>query len=237
MSEPMAGQAREPAGAGRILVVEDEPKLAALLRDYLRQAGFRVELQADGAAVVGQIRHQPPDLLLLDLMLPGSDGMEICRQVRQFSSLPIIMTTARVEEIDRLLGLELGADDYICKPYSPREVVARVKAVLRRSQPEGLAGGGLQLDALSYRAWLDGRELGLTAVEFKLLALLAGQPGRLFSRSQLMARIYPDDRTVNDRTIDSHIKKLRRKIAAIDPRAELIHSVYGVGYRFEQRSL
>jgi len=217
-----------------ILIVEDEPKLAALQRDYLQQAGFRTELLNDGLAVIPWLRLHTPGLILLDLMLPGRDGLELCKEIRSFSQVPIIMVTARVEEIDRLLGLELGADDYICKPFSPREVVARVKAVLRRSGGGAPAAeAGLQLDAEGYRALLDGRDLELTAVEFNLLAYLAARPGRIYTRSQLMDAIYPDRRVVTDRTIDSHIKKLRKKIAAVSPANELIRSVYGVGYKYE----
>jgi len=219
--------------SGRILIVEDEEKLAALLSDYLRQGGFEPQTLGDGAAAVELIRVERPDLVLLDLMLPGKDGMEICREVRAFSAVPIIMITARIEEIDRLLGLEIGADDYICKPFSPREVVARVRAVLRRISPGNGAMAGLDLDPARYRAVLHGRLLDLTAVEFQLLAYLAAHPGRIFSRSQLMDHIYPDDRIVSDRTIDSHIKKLRSKIAAVAPDEELIRSVYSVGYKFE----
>lgn len=219
--------------SGRILIVEDEEKLAALLGDYLRQGGFEPQTLGDGAAAVEMIRVERPDLVLLDLMLPGKDGMEICREVRAFSAVPIIMITARIEEIDRLLGLEIGADDYICKPFSPREVVARVRAVLRRISPGNGVMAGLDLDPSRYRAVLHGRLLDLTAVEFQLLAYLAAHPGRIFSRSQLMDHIYPDDRVVSDRTIDSHIKKLRRKIAAVAPDEELIRSVYSVGYKFE----
>jgi len=218
---------------GTILIVEDEPKLAELLGDYLRQSGFDTRLVADGLAAVPAIHESKPDLVLLDLMLPGRDGMEICQEVRRFSSVPIIMVTARVEEIDRLLGLELGADDYICKPYSPREVVARVKAVLRRSGAAANRDHGLTLDESRYSATLHGVDLDLTAVEFKLLHILAASPGRIFSRSQLMDRIYPDERIVSDRTIDSHIKKLRKKIAVAAPNEELIHSLYGVGYKYE----
>jgi len=217
-----------------ILIVEDEPKLASLLRDYLLQAGFSVEILADGLAVVPWVREHTPQLILLDLMLPSRDGMEICKEVRSFSTVPVVMVTARVEEIDRLLGLELGADDYICKPFSPREVVARVKAVLRRAGPGcTVRNQGLQLDESRYQALLHGRDLELTAVEFKLLSFLAANPGRIYSRNQLMDRIYADQRTVSDRTIDSHIKKLRKKIADAAPEEELIHSVYGVGYKFE----
>jgi two-component system response regulator BaeR len=219
---------------GKVLIVEDEPKLAGLLSDYLRQAGFDTFCLGNGTEVVRRVREEMPHLVLLDLMLPGRDGLEICKDIRTFSSVPIIMVTARVEEIDRLLGLGLGADDYICKPFSPREVVARVKAILRRT------GGGqtiqaarLSIDESRYRATLDGHDLELTAVEFKLLQFLAANPGRIFGRQQLMDRIYTDQRIVADRTIDSHIKKLRRKIAATGTGPELIHSLYGVGYKFE----
>jgi len=218
----------------QILIVEDEAKLAKVLAEYLRASGFEPSRLANGAEVVPWIRDHRPDLVLLDLMLPGRDGMDICREVRTFSNIPIIMITARIEEIDRLLGLELGADDYVCKPFSPREVVARVKAVLRRSRREKAYGTeGMVLDEHQYRATLHGRDLGLTVVEFKLLQVLHAAPGRIYNREQLMERIYPDDRFVNDRTIDGHIKKLRRKIEAIDPRTDNIHSVYGVGYKFE----
>jgi two-component system, OmpR family, response regulator BaeR len=219
---------------GKILIVEDEEKLASLLNDYLRQARFEPYQLVNGLEVVPWVREQRPDLILLDLMLPGRDGLEICKEIRSFSSVPIIMTTARVEEIDRLLGLELGADDYICKPFSPREVVARVKAVLRRTDGGAtIKAAGLVLDELRLQATLNKQELDLTAVEFKLLQFLAANPGRIYGRQQLMDRIYPDERVVSDRTIDSHIKKLRRKIATVNPNEELIHSVYGVGYKFE----
>lgn len=220
-----------------ILIVEDEPKLSDLLRDYLLQAGFAVDQLDNGLDVAERVRSSAPDLMLLDLMLPGLDGLDVCKKVREFSSLPIIMITARVEEIDRLLGLELGADDYICKPFSPREAVARVKAVLRRvgtAVPHRQSH--LVLDEDRYKATLTGRNLDLTTVEFNLLRFLAAHPGHIYTRSQLMDRIYPDQRTVEDRTIDSHIKKLRKKIAAIAPEQDLIHSVYGLGYKFEDNS-
>lgn len=221
-----------------ILVVEDEPKLATLLADYLHGAGYRTHHLADGAAVVPWVRDHRPDLVLLDLMLPGRDGLEVCRELRTFSAVPVVMVTARVEEIDRLLGLELGADDYVCKPFSPREVVARVKAVLRRLQPPsgdgvGIPAAGLQLAPDRLQAHLGAAVVELTAVEFHLLETLARHPGRIWSRDQLMDRIYPDQRVVSDRTIDSHIKKLRRKLATLDPAREWVRSVYGVGYKLE----
>lgn len=219
--------------AERILIVEDEPKIAALLGDYLVQNGFEAVHLNRGDAVEDWVRKHSVDLLLLDLMLPGRDGLDVCKRVRAFSAVPIIIVTARVEEIDRLLGLELGADDYVCKPFSPREVVARVKAVLRRAKGAAGSEPGLTLDQAGYRASVDGRDLGLTAVEFQLLRLLVNQPGRIFSRGQLMDAMYADHRVVSERTVDSHVKKLRRKIAAMLPEREIIHSVYGVGYKYE----
>lgn len=219
----------------KILIVEDEPRLASLLSDYISQASMSPHVIHNGLEVVGWVKAEHPDLILLDLMLPGMDGMEICREVRRFSELPIIMVTARIEEIDRLLGLELGADDYICKPFSPREVVARVKAVLRRTGGrEEVPSSALVLDDTCYVATLHDQKLDLTAVEFQLLSVLAKTPGRIYSRDQLMEKIYPDQRIVEDRTIDSHIKKLRKKLASVSEVGELIHSVYGVGYKFEQ---
>lgn len=215
-----------------ILIVEDEEKLAGVMSDYLRQAGFIPFCMTNGVAVTTWIREHKPALILLDLMLPGMSGLDICKEVRTFSTVPIIITTARVEEIDRLLGLELGADDYICKPFSPREVVARIKAVLRRTAGKPLTCG-LVLDEARYQASLQGHAIELTAVEFKLLQFLMTHPGNIYSREILMDHIYPDDRVVADRTIDSHIKKLRKKLTTADPQQELIHSVYGVGYKFE----
>ncbi len=218
----------------KILIIEDEPKVAELLDKYLRLAGFRTVRLDNGAEAVPLVRAEMPALVLLDLMLPGRDGLEICKDIRAFSDMPVIMVTARIEEIDRLLGLELGADDYICKPFSPREVVARVKAVLRRSRGGNtIQAQGLVLDESRYLAVLNGRDLALTAVEFKLLQVLAASPGRIYGRQQLMDRIYPDQRVVADRSIDSHIKRLRKKIAVVSPQEELIHSVYSVGYKFE----
>src|SRR5512133_2670601 len=177
-----------------VLIVEDEEKLAAVLRDYLQQSGLDSFCLGDGKAVTAWVREHTPDLILLDLMLPGTGGLDICKEIRAFSSVPIIMTTARVEEIDRLLGLELGADDYICKPFSPREVVARVKAVLRRAGGAAtIQATDLLLDESRYRATLHGHDLDLTAVEFKLLQFLAASPGRIYGRETLMDRIYPDE--------------------------------------------
>ena len=220
---------------GRVLIAEDEERIATLLVDYLVREGFSCTHIADGAAVVDAIRRAPPALVLLDVMLPGRDGLSVCRDIRAFSRVPIIMLTARVEEIDRLLGFELGADDYICKPFSPREVVARVRAVLRRGRPaaDEAPMGTLALDRSALRVRAFDREVSLTTVEFELLAALFGTPGRIFTRAELMDRIYTDHRVVFDRTVDSHVKKLRKKLAAVMPEHELIVSIYGAGYRYE----
>lgn len=218
-----------------ILIVEDEDKIADILRDYLLQYGYRTDRLSRGDQVEAWVRQHGTDLVLLDVMLPGMNGLDVCKRLRSFSEAAVIMLTARVEEIDRLLGLELGADDYVCKPFSPREVVARIKAVLRRSQrqPEAPHNDSLQLNDAGWSATLAGRDLHLTAVEFLLLKVMHAQPGRIFSRDQLMDAMYRDERIVADRTVDSHIKKLRRKINDIVPERELIHSVYGVGYKYE----
>ena len=218
-----------------ILIVEDEVKLARLQADYLHNAGFTTHCLDNGDEVIPWLKQNHTDLILLDLMLPGRDGLDICRDIRSFSSVPIIMVTARIEEIDRLLGLELGADDYICKPFSPREMVARVKAILRRLQPQMSESHtkDLELDPDSFRVFAGERETELTTVEFQLLQAMYQHPGRIFSRNRLMDLIYQDQRIVSDRTIDSHIKKLRKKLAELLPGQELIHSVYGAGYRYE----
>ena len=218
----------------RVLIVEDEVKIAGLLRDYLVQEGFEATVLHRGDEVEPWVAAHEVDLVLLDLMLPGKSGLDVCRALRATSDVAIVMVTARVDEIDRLLGLELGADDYICKPFSPREVVARVKAVLRRSRRgERPPEGGVKLDEAGYRATIGGRDLGLTAVEFQLLKVLADHPGRIYTRDQLMDAMYRDERVVADRTVDSHVKKIRRKIAAVLPEREIVHSVYGVGYKYE----
>ncbi|CAN7519077.1 response regulator [Acidovorax sp. LjRoot74] len=224
----------------RILVVEDEPDIAAIVVDYLRHAGYTVEHQAEGRAALASIVAAPPDLTLLDIMLPGMDGLDILRQARRHTEHPIIMLTARVEEVDRLIGLELGADDYICKPFSPREVVARVKAVLRRAAPgaplagvEGVATA-LVLNENLWQATLHGTPLNLTRREFKLLQVLARQRGRIFSRAQLLDQAYDDTLDVNERAIDSHIKNLRKKLkAASGDDTDWIRSVYGVGFALD----
>ncbi len=216
-----------------VLIVEDEPKIARLLQDYLETVGGYTSHVLDrGDVVIDHFRSNTPDLVLLDLMLPGLDGIEVCKQIRAESPVPIIMVTARVEEIDRLLGLELGADDYICKPFSPREVVARVKAVLRRSAGAEKRAGGLEIDEEKVSARFDGKRINLTPVEFALLKTLSAQEGRVFSRDQLMNEMYSDYRVVSDRAVDTHIKNLRKKLSEASGGVELIESVYGLGYRF-----
>lgn len=219
-----------------ILVVEDEPKLAQLLIDYLQASNYRTHHIAHGDQVLSYVQQTPPDLILLDLMLPGTDGLTLCREIRRFSDLPVMMVTAKTEEIDRLLGLEIGADDYICKPFSPREVVARVKTILRRvkSSPEEQHQASLLVvDEGRFQASWNHRSLDLTPAEFRLLKTLAQEPGKVFSREQLLNHLYDDYRVVTDRTIDSHIKNLRRKLEALDSEQPFIRAVYGMGYRWE----
>jgi two-component system response regulator BaeR len=215
-----------------ILVVEDEPKLAALVADYLRAGGFSAHIIGDGLQVVPWVRANSPHLILLDLMLPGRDGLEICRELRAFTDVPIIMVTARVEEIDRLVGLDAGADDYVCKPFSMRELVARVKAILRRGRG-ATSVPGLALDEARHVAQLDGKPLDLTPIEFRLLAMLAAAPGKVFSRASLLERLYPDHRVVGDRTVDTHVKNLRKKLGELRPGEDRLPSIYGVGYKLE----
>lgn len=219
-----------------ILIVEDEQDLAGILKDYLIREGFAVDILCDGAEALERLLAVPPDLLILDLMLPGVDGLSILREVRKKSLLPVIVVTAKVEEIDRLLGLELGADDYICKPYSPREVVLRVKTVLRRSarlQELAKPLQNIQIDSDGWTVTLGGHRLDLTPKEFRLLDVLASKPGRVFSRAQLLDKLYEDDFEISERAVDSHLKNLRRKIGEVVPGYDPIRSIYGVGFVFE----
>jgi two-component system, OmpR family, response regulator BaeR len=220
--------------ARRVLVVEDDATIAQLLLDYLRDEGFEAEAIADGEVALETIERSPPALVILDLMLPGLDGLSVCKAVRKFSDIPILMLTARVDEIDRLLGLDTGADDYVCKPFSPREVMARVRALVRRADGKlKTAARPWEVDDDALRICWQGEWLPLTALEFRMLRLLVSQPGRVFSRAQLLDCVHADLREVSDRAIDSHIKNLRRKIQALEPSCEYIASVYGVGYRFD----
>jgi two-component system response regulator BaeR len=217
-----------------ILVVEDDATHAMLLAETLADEGFEAEVVADGLGAAERVRAAAPAAVLLDLTLPGKDGFTVCREIRAFSTVPLIMITARVEEIDRLLGLEIGADDYICKPFQPREVVARIRALLRRANDwrEGSSDTALKFDDAAFEARWKGVRLDLTAVEFRLLKTLGERPGRVLSRANLLDAIYEDYRIVNDRTVDSHVKNLRRKIAEAEAGANPIESVYGVGYRY-----
>ncbi|MGH1539733.1 MAG: response regulator [Arenicella sp.] len=226
----------------KILVIEDEVKIAQLLKDYLEGDGYSVTLLHDGSHAVEEVKTKQPDFILLDLMLPGKDGISICKEVRQFSDVPIMMLTARVDEIDRLLGLELGADDYLCKPFSPREVVVRVRTILRRvksqQQPESsdnneLNYKGVQLLTDRFQCLANHQMIELTPVEFRMLGAMIKRPGRVFSRDSLARLIYKDERIVSNRTIDSHIKNLRKKLSSAMADKELIHSIYGVGYKCE----
>ena len=221
-----------------ILVVDDEPKIVALARDYLEHAGFAVLTAVDGPSAVDSVHRHHPDLVILDLGLPGLDGLDVTRRIRRDSDVPVIMLTARDDELDKLLGLELGADDYLTKPFSPRELVARVRAVLRRADAgseraadEIVRAGDLTLDVPRMRAELDGRSIDLTPTEFQLLAALARQPGRIFTRSQLLDALHGVAFESYERAIDTHVKNIRRKLEP-DPRRPVhILTVYGVGYR------
>ncbi|MBB5205807.1 two-component system response regulator BaeR [Inhella inkyongensis] len=226
----------------RILVVEDDPAIAALLSDYLAHAGLKPETCADGLQAWQLFERAGPwSAVVLDLMLPGLDGLQLCQRIRAGSAVPILMATARIDEFDRLLGLEIGADDYLCKPYSPREVVARVRALLRRAEGRlvGQAAtelpgtGGFSHDEAGQRLGWRGQWLNLTPVEYRLLRSLLQQPGRVFERATLLDALHADAfRDVSDRVIDSHIKNLRRKLEALLGQATAIQAVYGVGYRF-----
>ncbi|MDB9822175.1 response regulator [Deltaproteobacteria bacterium] len=219
----------------KILIVEDDEKIAELLKDYLEEANFNVLTLNRGNNVVNTVRISPPDLILLDVMLPDKDGMTICREIRSFSSVPIVMLTAKVEEIDRLLGLELGADDYICKPFSPREVVARIKAVIRRIRPEltekKLIMGSLTIDEENYKVTIGESDVNLTPNEYELLRVMMSRPGRVFTRADLVSKTQGYSFNGYDRTIDSHIKNLRKKINEHLPDQKIIHTVYGIGYK------
>jgi two-component system response regulator BaeR len=218
----------------RILLVEDEASLAQIVGDYLEHAGMEYLWIGHGGEVMQAFRRYRPDLVLLDVMLPGVDGLTLCREIRKVSDIPVLLVTAKVEELDRLLGLELGADDYICKPFSPREVVARVRVVLRRASKGPKPGESLfRLEEESQRVYVHDRRLDLTATEYRLLRLFLAHPGRVYSRDQIVDLTYDMDQDVTDRVVDSHIKNLRKKIARELPDREVIYSVYGVGYRFE----
>jgi two-component system alkaline phosphatase synthesis response regulator PhoP len=222
-----------------VLVVDDEPQLVKVLRGYLEQSGFRVVTAADGPGALAQFRHERPDLVLLDLNLPGLDGIDVARRLRSQSNVPLIMVTARVEETDRLIGLELGADDYVTKPFSPREVVARVRAVLRRAEtapaaPQVIRAADLVIDLTRHSLTRANEPIELTPTEFSLLATLAREPGRVFSRLQLLEAAQGDAFEGYERTVDAHIKNLRSKLERNPRRPVYIETVFGVGYRFAE---
>ncbi|MFJ3045933.1 response regulator [Herbaspirillum chlorophenolicum] len=232
-------QFEAPASA-EILIIEDEPKLAELLQKYLAAAGYSSRHVAHGDDAVPAVRARLPDLVLLDIMLPGRSGWDICSELRSFTDVPVLMLTARVEENDRLRGLELGADDYICKtPFSPREIVARVKSMLRRNghlqrvAADAPAASPLAIDETRLQASVRGEVLTLTPLEFRLLKTFASAPGQVFSREQLLNHLHDEYRSVTDRAIDTHIKNLRRKLEPFFPGHNAIQAVYGVGYSFE----
>src|SRR6476646_9826034 len=222
-----------------ILVVDDEPKIAEIARDYLERAGFRVTTKGNGEDALAAARSSPPDLVVLDLGLPKMDGLDVTRALRKKSNVPIIMLTARVDESDRLVGLELGADDYITKPFSPRELVARVRTVLRRAggaaaPAEVIRAGELSLDRARFKVNLPDREVTLTPTEFEILAVMAAQPGRVFSRAQLLTAAHGVAFESYERAIDSHIRNLRRKLQLDGEGPEYIETGHGAGYRFAE---
>jgi two-component system response regulator BaeR len=226
-----------------VLIVEDEPKIAAVLRDYFGQAGYRADVLHRGDEVEAFVARHEPGLVVLDLQLPGKDGLEVCRALRARGPSPaVIMLTARVEEVDRLLGLELGADDYVCKPFSPREIVARAKAILRRLVPQAAPNGALRigpltLDRAAHAASVNKAALTLTPIEFELLAAMVEQPNRVWSRGALLERVKGTDFSGYERNIDGHVKNLRRKLGEHLADRNAIRSVYGVGYGLDSAEL
>ena len=218
----------------KVLIIEDELNLAKIMQDYWAADNIESQTVSDGAEAIQMVQKYSPDVILLDIMLPNKDGTTICKEIRQFSQTPIIMTTARVDEIDRIIGLEIGADDYVCKPYSPRELLARVKVHLRKLNPSTLKGAQeLILNEDYLTASWGAHSIELTFVEFNLLKKLFDANGRIFNRDQLMDSIYSDGRIVSDRTIDSHIKKIRKKLKQLDDNIEFVHAIYGCGYKYE----
>lgn len=220
-----------------ILVVDDEPKIVKIARDYLEKSGYQVLSASDGVTALAMARQERPAMVVLDLNMPEMDGLDVCRQLRRESDVPIIMLTARVEETDRLIGLELGADDYITKPFSPRELVARIRAVLRRvkggvHQPGLVRAGDLEIDLQGHRVSRDGEAIQLSRLEFNLLTILAQHPGQTFSRAQLLSRLHGVAYDGYDRSIDAHIKNLRRKLEHDPSSPQYVETVFGVGYRF-----
>jgi len=225
-----------PGPAACVYVVEDDPKISAVIADYLRDAGHEVRTFRDGGRALRAMENEPPDLIILDWMLPGMEGPAVCRQLRRFSTAPVLILTARAEEADKVAGLEAGADDYVCKPFGMRELMARVAALLRRSGGRvgtDPAAAPYVVDPAGRRIAWRGRWLSLSGSEYQILAALMRRPGWVFTRDSLLDQLGAEFRDVSDRSIDSHIKNLRRKIAKVDPQVQCIVSVYGVGYRFE----
>lgn len=219
-----------------VLIVEDEKKLADVLVQYLEKESFRITHFESGLDVVDWVKDNQPNIILLDLMLPDINGKDLCKEIRQFSSIPIIMVTAMIDEIDRLIGLELGADDYVCKPFSPKEVVARVKAVIRRTEGkynESKIYETFEVSDETYSIKYKQNKLDLTPVEFRLLKMFLESPGRVFNRDQILDKIFADGRIVLDRTVDTHVKNLRHKLKIASPDHDYIRSIYGIGYSFE----
>lgn len=222
----------------KILVVDDEPQISRVLKGYLENAGYRVVSALDGKTALSVFDREKPDFVILDLNLPGLDGLEICRTIRETSNVPILMLTARSEEADRIIGLELGADDYIVKPFSPREIVVRVKTIFRRVNTDQYENtlintGNLTIDIQKHTVELDGRQIDLTPTEFDILTTMARQPRRVFSRQQLLEYITDNLYEGYDRTIDTHIKNLRNKLETDPKNPSMIHTVFGLGYKFE----
>jgi two-component system response regulator BaeR len=228
----------ETAKRPMVLIAEDERAMADLLVEELESAGFDARLVADRSDIMRTVRSLQPDLVLLDVTPPRQDVLSLCRELRDFTDIPIVIVMPRNDEIDRLIAFELGADDCICKPFGAREVVARIKAILKRTQPSRRVPGaaGLVINVEAYEVALDGQALDLTPVEFRLLATLGSKPGHVFSREALLDKLYADNRIVNDRAIDTHIKNLKRKLKLVRADQEIIHSIYGVGYRLEMRA-
>ncbi len=217
-----------------VLVVEDDRKISDLLLNYLRASGYAATAAYDGRDALRMIQERAPDAVILDWMLPGLDGIGVCKAVRAFSDVPILMLTARIDEVDRLLGLDMGADDYVCKPFAPREVVARVRALLRRAQGRvKTTARPWEIDDGAFRISWRGQWLALTRIEFMMFRLLLSRPGRVYSRDQLLASVHDSQRDISDRAIDTHIKNLRKKVQVLEPGCDCIASVYGVGYRFD----
>lgn len=223
----------------KILIVEDEAKLAALLADYLTHEGFESYWLDNGLNVVDWVKQHSPDLILMDIMLPNRDGIMLCKEIREFSTVPLFLITARIAETDRLKGLEIGADDYICKPYSAKEVVARIKAIFRRQQNFSTqlpVIAGFCLDKEKLHAFYEGVQLDLTLSEFRILAAMLDKCGKVYSRATLLDMLHEDERDITDRTVDTHVKNLRHKLQKIAANKEIIQSVYGVGYKIENTS-